>query len=310
MVAGEEDARPFQLEAQMVGRVTRRVQRREGPAVAGEPTAVLQLHVGHEILVDILASRGAGSLDARPRGAAAEAVCAFQGVLHSPQPYRSALVMTDALAGHSDQLVEQLALRTAGSYRLFGGGAGDDGRFQSTHVFAGRAAHTDAVDEFRMSAPRARDDSNPVRFNTWLRSAKENVEPTLVTIEKGDARLESVGAAVVALGAAGYGIWTAVWGWGGAVGWWLVPYSLVLLVVALRMIPARLEPALRDRLARLMAFRRYLTHFSELPNAPAAGLPKKGFGTVRASSFCPLTLLRPMKRGSTWLMLTLAPAVK
>ena len=79
------------------------------------------------------------------RQAAAAAVSAFQGVLHAPQPYGSALVMTDALAGQSDRLVEELALRTAGSYRLFGGGAGDDGRFRSTHVFAGRAAHTDAV---------------------------------------------------------------------------------------------------------------------------------------------------------------------
>ena len=45
--------------------------------------------------------------------------------------------MTDALAGHTDALVEELTLATGGNYRFFGGGAGDDGRFQKTHVFAG-----------------------------------------------------------------------------------------------------------------------------------------------------------------------------
>ena len=34
---------------------------------------------------------------------------------------------------------------TGGNYRFFGGGAGDDGLFQTTHVFAGRHARTDAV---------------------------------------------------------------------------------------------------------------------------------------------------------------------
>jgi hypothetical protein len=79
------------------------------------------------------------------RRAATQAVAGFDGLLRSALPYRSALVMTDALAGHTDPLVEELTLRTAGNYRFFGGGAGDDGRFETTHVFAGRAAHSDAV---------------------------------------------------------------------------------------------------------------------------------------------------------------------
>jgi hypothetical protein len=77
--------------------------------------------------------------------AASEALAAFQGVLHAPLPFRSALVMTDALAGHTDPLVEELTLRTGGNYRFFGGGAGDDARFHTTHVFAGREAYSDAV---------------------------------------------------------------------------------------------------------------------------------------------------------------------
>lgn len=77
--------------------------------------------------------------------AAEQAVSGFRGRAQGGLPYRSALVMTDALAGHTDALVEQLTLRTAGEYRFFGGGAGDDGRFATTHVFAGRQAHSDAV---------------------------------------------------------------------------------------------------------------------------------------------------------------------
>jgi hypothetical protein len=77
--------------------------------------------------------------------AAASVLRGFQGLAAHPLPYRSALVLTDALAGHTDALVEELTLRTAGNYRFFGGGAGDDGRFETTHVFAGRRACSDAV---------------------------------------------------------------------------------------------------------------------------------------------------------------------
>ncbi|MGV3569723.1 MAG: FIST signal transduction protein [Ramlibacter sp.] len=79
------------------------------------------------------------------RAAARSAVRGFRASCPQPMPYRSALVMTDALAGHTDPLVEELTLATGGNYRFFGGGAGDDGRFQKTHVFAGRTARSDAV---------------------------------------------------------------------------------------------------------------------------------------------------------------------
>ncbi len=70
---------------------------------------------------------------------------AFRGVDKPVLPHRSALVMTDALAGHTDALLEELTLRTGGNYRFFGGGAGDDGRFLTTHVFAGTQAYGNAV---------------------------------------------------------------------------------------------------------------------------------------------------------------------
>ena len=51
----------------------RRVHGRERPAVALQALAVGSGHVGHEVLVDELAARGAGALGAAVGGAAAEA---------------------------------------------------------------------------------------------------------------------------------------------------------------------------------------------------------------------------------------------
>ena len=78
------------------------------------------------------------------RTAARELISGFQG-LDSEYPYRAALVMSDALAGHAEALVEELTLRTSGRYVLAGGGAGDDARFEKTQVFLGTEAHSDAA---------------------------------------------------------------------------------------------------------------------------------------------------------------------
>lgn len=80
-----------------------------------------------------------------PVRAADELVSSFAGLTTNDYVYHSALVMSDALAGHADELVEQLTIQTAGMYQFFGGGAGDDAQFQRTHVFHGTEAHTDAV---------------------------------------------------------------------------------------------------------------------------------------------------------------------
>lgn len=79
-----------------------------------------------------------------PAEAARQAVEGFRG-RRSQEAFHNALVMTDALAGHTDALVEELTLRTGGDYRFFGGGAGDDGRFHTTHVFAGVKSYNNAV---------------------------------------------------------------------------------------------------------------------------------------------------------------------
>jgi hypothetical protein len=59
--------------------------------------------------------------------------------------WRAALVLSDTLAGRGAELVEQLTLATGANYQFFGGGAGDDARFQRTVVFHGNEVHTDAA---------------------------------------------------------------------------------------------------------------------------------------------------------------------
>lgn len=91
-------------------------------------------------------SVGLGQQVSRDRQAAARSLLGtFHGTQNGGYAYRTALVMTDALAGHADELVEQLTVGTAGRYQFAGGGAGDDARFARTHVFYGSKAFTDAV---------------------------------------------------------------------------------------------------------------------------------------------------------------------
>ena len=84
-------------------------------------------------------------LSSDPRRAARDVVAGFGAAHVDPMPYRSALVMADALAGHTEAVVEELTVATGGNYRFFGGGAGDDGLFQKTHVFAGTEAVSNAI---------------------------------------------------------------------------------------------------------------------------------------------------------------------
>lgn len=84
-------------------------------------------------------------ISADPAAAAQEICSSFRGLSAQDQPYRSALVLTDALAGHSEELVDHLTLLTGGAYQFFGGGAGDDARFQRTQVFRGTEAASDAA---------------------------------------------------------------------------------------------------------------------------------------------------------------------
>jgi hypothetical protein len=80
-----------------------------------------------------------------PAGAAKQIAAGFRGVSDFRFPHRSALVLSDVLAGHADKLVDELTLATAGQYQFFGGGAGDNARFERTSVFCGREVLNGAV---------------------------------------------------------------------------------------------------------------------------------------------------------------------
>lgn len=95
---------------------------------------------------DIHAAVGLGRHVSVDRARAArEALASFRGLESREFSYRSALIMTDALAGHADDLVDQLTVLTSGKYQFAGGGAGDDANFARTHVFFGTEAISDAV---------------------------------------------------------------------------------------------------------------------------------------------------------------------
>jgi hypothetical protein len=94
------------------------------------------------------------NLSSDPAAAARSVVSSFRGMSGRPMPYRAALVMTDALAGHSDAVVEHLTMETGGNYSFVGGGAGDDGLFHKTYVFAGTEIASDAVVALEMQSMR------------------------------------------------------------------------------------------------------------------------------------------------------------
>lgn len=84
-------------------------------------------------------------LDCEVEGAAQALASGLRGDMRRDYPHRAGLIMTDSLAGHANDLVDRLTLATAGSYRFFGGGAGDDGQFHQTRVFYGSKAFSNAA---------------------------------------------------------------------------------------------------------------------------------------------------------------------
>ncbi|MFP5381708.1 MAG: FIST signal transduction protein [Gammaproteobacteria bacterium] len=80
-----------------------------------------------------------------PAQAARSCVAGLAGMQRIDYPYRTALVLTDALAGYVDELINHINVGSGASYQIFGGGAGDDAQFSVTHVFHGTRALHDAV---------------------------------------------------------------------------------------------------------------------------------------------------------------------
>ncbi|MEX2458279.1 MAG: DUF2207 domain-containing protein [Actinomycetota bacterium] len=106
------------------------------------------------------------------------------------------------------------------------------------------------------------------RLGGWWRYGVRRLKQPLERIKGGQTRRESVLAFLWAAGV-------------GASGFWayahlhkrppliLIPAALVGWAIATRIIPPRLDDALRRRLVQWRAFRRFLTEFSNLRDAPA-----------------------------------------
>ena len=71
-----------------------------------------------------------------PNSTASDEIAAqFLGLKRNDYRYHTAIVMTDALAGYTDDFIQALTVKTQGKYQLVGGGAGDDANFSETYVF-------------------------------------------------------------------------------------------------------------------------------------------------------------------------------
>ncbi len=88
-----------------------------------------------------------------PAAAARDIAATFRG-MKEHAPHRGALVLTDALAGHAQVLLDELTLATAGQYQFFGGGAGDNAQFRRTVVFHGTEVLTDAAVSLEILSPK------------------------------------------------------------------------------------------------------------------------------------------------------------
>lgn len=121
-----------------------------GCSSAGEFTA----SAAGEGLTNVTAIKASGmrfaatvgtDLSERAASAARQIASDFGGARAPDFPFRAALVLVDALAGHAEELIDALTVETGGSHRFFGGGAGDDARFQRTFVFCGTEVYADAA---------------------------------------------------------------------------------------------------------------------------------------------------------------------
>ncbi len=94
--------------------------------------------------VEFRAGVGTG-LKADVAQAARQIASKFKRSMEGRRAFSSALVLTDALAGHASGLIDELTLATGGQYAFFGGGAGDNAQFSKTTVFCGRDVLSDAA---------------------------------------------------------------------------------------------------------------------------------------------------------------------
>ena len=120
-------------------------------AMQGEGTACAVAIRSSELRFSAGMGRG---ISADREQAARDMVSNFRGIRNASHDYCAALVLTDALAGHADELIDHLTIATGGNYQFFGGGAGDDANFERTQVFCGREVSHDAAIALEIASPK------------------------------------------------------------------------------------------------------------------------------------------------------------
>jgi uncharacterized membrane protein YgcG len=106
------------------------------------------------------------------------------------------------------------------------------------------------------------------KLRHWWSDMGHRTESVSAAIRNGQHRWESFSVGVIGVAAIAWAIYAGV-GIVGPFAYWLVPLAIGGWVASAIAIRSRLEPELRERMARWRAFRRFLEKFSSLPDAPA-----------------------------------------
>ncbi|MDQ4005771.1 MAG: DUF2207 domain-containing protein, partial [Actinomycetota bacterium] len=116
------------------------------------------------------------------------------------------------------------------------------------------------------------------RLTSWWKRVGAKTKRSVTKVVTGRSRAEATAALLAAIAVGVYGYWRSI-GFGesspalfdglvGGLAAWLIPWSVVTYVAARRLTPPRLSKAMRERVARWAAFRRFLEEFSTLDDAP------------------------------------------
>lgn len=196
---------------------------------------------------------------------------AYRGGLKPKNAYRAQLLHLARTGVIEVQAVGRVSDPEDFRLRLLKRPDGLDGEFVD-FLFTGDGKGPVSMKAIKNTGRRA------TELSEWWKKAGARTKRFVTQVVKGRSRIERTMLSVVTLGAAAYGYWRSVGplegqpffdGLVGPFALWLVGVGLVSRVVAGRLIPARLPPKLRERVARWAAFRRFLKDFSTFDDAPA-----------------------------------------
>jgi uncharacterized membrane protein YgcG len=196
---------------------------------------------------------------------------AYRGSLQPKNAYRAQLLHLARTGVIEVQTVGRVSDPEDFMLRLLKRPDGLDGEFVG-FLFTGNGEGPVSMKSIKNTGRRAKE------LTDWWKKAGTRTKRFVTQVVKGRSRVERTLLSVFTLGAAAYGYWRSVGplegqpffdGLVGPFALWLVGVGVVSRVVAGRLIPARLPPKLRERVARWSAFRRFLKDFATFDDAPA-----------------------------------------